>query len=167
MCIRDSDGGVALVETLSASGPWGALSLDGQVNFSESLMDLKGQLNLTSPQDAPVIPVKYSGSLNNPSTNWTSRALESFVIAGIERRIRTSLFKEQENREATTGEAANNPAGEVFSRAFGFLNNLKNCLLYTSDAADDLLCVDLGGRRIIKKKKNKNHIDERIGGYIK
>ena len=27
------------------------------------------------------------------------------------------------------------------------------CLLYTSDAADDLLCVDLGGRRIIKKKR--------------
>ena len=27
------------------------------------------------------------------------------------------------------------------------------CLLYTSDAADDLLCVDLGGRRIIKKKQ--------------
>ena len=31
----------------------------------------------------------------------------------------------------------------------------QNCLLYTSDAADDLLCVDLGGRRIIKKD-NKN-----------
>ena len=28
------------------------------------------------------------------------------------------------------------------------------CLLYTSDAADDLLCVDLGGRRIIKKKNS-------------
>ena len=28
-----------------------------------------------------------------------------------------------------------------------------HCLLYTSDAADDLLCVDLGGRRILKKKK--------------
>src|SRR5450756_2439181 len=27
---------------------------------------------------------------------------------------------------------------------------LRTCLLYTSDAADDLLCVDLGGRRIIK-----------------
>src|SRR5450756_3206717 len=25
---------------------------------------------------------------------------------------------------------------------------LQRCLLYTSDAADDLLCVDLGGRRI-------------------
>src|SRR5450756_3205180 len=31
----------------------------------------------------------------------------------------------------------------------------KGCLLYTSDAADDLLCVDLGGRRIIKKKKKQ------------
>ena len=29
---------------------------------------------------------------------------------------------------------------------------IMGCLLYTSDAADDLLCVDLGGRRIIKKK---------------
>ena len=30
-----------------------------------------------------------------------------------------------------------------------------SCLLYTSDAADDLLCVDLGGRRSIKKKKKQ------------
>eukprot|EP00658_Telonema_sp_P-2_P013971 TRINITY_DN15297_c0_g1_i4.p1 TRINITY_DN15297_c0_g1~~TRINITY_DN15297_c0_g1_i4.p1 ORF type:complete len:100 (+),score=52.45 TRINITY_DN15297_c0_g1_i4:68-367(+) len=29
----------------------------------------------------------------------------------------------------------------------------KNCLLYTSDAADEEDSVDLGGRRIIKKKK--------------
>ena len=32
---------------------------------------------------------------------------------------------------------------------------LQLCLVYTSDAADDLLCVDIGGRRIIKKKKEK------------
>ena len=32
-----------------------------------------------------------------------------------------------------------------------------SCLLYTSDAADDLLCVDLGGRRIINKKKTIYH----------
>ena len=31
-------------------------------------------------------------------------------------------------------------------------NDLSDCLLYTSDAADDLDRVDLGGRRIIKKK---------------
>src|SRR5450756_743822 len=32
------------------------------------------------------------------------------------------------------------------------------CLLYTSDAADDLLCVDLDGRRIIKKKTQDREI---------
>ena len=32
---------------------------------------------------------------------------------------------------------------------------VKPCLLYTSDAADERSSVDLGGRRIIKKKKKK------------
>ena len=32
-----------------------------------------------------------------------------------------------------------------------------SCLLYTSDAADERSSVDLGGRRIIKKKTTKNH----------
>ena len=31
---------------------------------------------------------------------------------------------------------------------------VRGCLLYTSDAADERSSVDLGGRRIIKKKKN-------------
>src|SRR5450756_3213424 len=39
--------------------------------------------------------------------------------------------------------------------AFGLWALAGRCLLYTSDAADDLLCVDLGGRRIIKKKNTK------------
>ena len=33
----------------------------------------------------------------------------------------------------------------------------KDCLLYTSDAADERSSVDLGGRRIIKKKNTQNH----------
>ena len=32
---------------------------------------------------------------------------------------------------------------------------LLSCLLYTSDAADERSSVDLGGRRIVKKKNNK------------
>src|SRR5450756_2519233 len=32
-----------------------------------------------------------------------------------------------------------------------------DCLLYTSDAADDLPCLDLGGRRIIKQTKAQRH----------
>mgnify|MGYP003381498746 CR=1 FL=1 len=34
------------------------------------------------------------------------------------------------------------------------MDNADTCLLYTSDAADERSSVDLGGRRIIKKKKN-------------
>ena len=36
-------------------------------------------------------------------------------------------------------------------------DKLKLCLLYTSDAADERSSVDLGGRRIIKKKKKEEH----------
>eukprot|EP00658_Telonema_sp_P-2_P067750 TRINITY_DN5668_c0_g1_i1.p1 TRINITY_DN5668_c0_g1~~TRINITY_DN5668_c0_g1_i1.p1 ORF type:complete len:759 (+),score=215.38 TRINITY_DN5668_c0_g1_i1:177-2279(+) len=46
----------------------------------------------------------------------------------------------------------------------------KGCLLYTSDAADEEDSVDLGGRRIIKKKKNKTikiNIDEKKKKNIK
>ena len=41
--------------------------------------------------------------------------------------------------------------GGVFIAAFSI------CLLYTSDAADERSSVDLGGRRIIKKKKKTIH----------
>eukprot|EP01017_Pseudomicrothorax_dubius_P011595 TRINITY_DN1436_c0_g2_i3.p1 TRINITY_DN1436_c0_g2~~TRINITY_DN1436_c0_g2_i3.p1 ORF type:complete len:338 (-),score=10.36 TRINITY_DN1436_c0_g2_i3:19-972(-) len=41
----------------------------------------------------------------------------------------------------------------LFAAALSLFTLYYDCLLYTSDAADDLLCVDLGGRRIIKKKK--------------
>ena len=34
-------------------------------------------------------------------------------------------------------------------------DTIRSCLLYTSDAADERSSVDLGGRRIIKKKNNR------------
>ena len=42
------------------------------------------------------------------------------------------------------------PFVRSFVRSF-VLPSVRPCLLYTSDAADDMQCVDLGGRRIIKK----------------
>ena len=36
------------------------------------------------------------------------------------------------------------------------------CLLYTSDAADERSSVDLGGRRIIKKKKKEEYSEHEI-----
>src|SRR5450756_898735 len=56
-----------------------------------------------------------------------------------------SVYKRQLRRRRAGGRrrSARPPRGAAHHRV---------CLLYTSDAADDLLCVDLGGRRIIKKK---------------
>ena len=59
-------------------------------------------------------------------------------------KIRTGIAKEIGNLKNEHGLTVTDESRE---------DELKNCLLYTSDAADDLLCVDLGGRRIIKKKR--------------
>ena len=47
--------------------------------------------------------------------------------------------------------------GRTFAVSYAQLqpNDRKTCLLYTSDAADERSSVDLGGRRIIKKKHNE------------
>eukprot|EP00658_Telonema_sp_P-2_P085778 TRINITY_DN9852_c0_g1_i7.p1 TRINITY_DN9852_c0_g1~~TRINITY_DN9852_c0_g1_i7.p1 ORF type:complete len:105 (+),score=33.59 TRINITY_DN9852_c0_g1_i7:215-529(+) len=45
---------------------------------------------------------------------------------------------------------------QLDSRKFMKLCKDCGCLLYTSDAADEEDSVDLGGRRIIKKKKKEN-----------
>ena len=42
-------------------------------------------------------------------------------------------------------------SGGLYGKITGLTDS---CLLYTSDAADDPLCVDLGGRRTLKKKKH-------------
>src|SRR5678816_3243796 len=41
-------------------------------------------------------------------------------------------------------------------RSFQMATMNMPCLLYTSDAADERSSVDLGGRRIIKKKNNEH-----------
>src|SRR5678815_3604625 len=61
----------------------------------------------------------------------------------------------------------------IFDQPFG-LPWVNFCLLYTSDAADERSSVDLGGRRIIKKKRtessgfgiNPEEVDETIGFFF-
>src|SRR5659263_248518 len=48
----------------------------------------------------------------------------------------------------TYGESVSSTPSSEIAEPSGPMEN-GTCLLYTSDAADDLLCVDLGGRRII------------------
>ena len=54
------------------------------------------------------------------------------------------------SRTACAGKVFDNVGIRCSSAAVG---ELDPCLLYTSDAADERSSVDLGGRRIIKKKK--------------
>ena len=63
------------------------------------------------------------------------------------------VYKRQSKRWSTS-----TPAHRDRHRCCGLLLQEEEeqgqvCLLYTSDAADDLTRVDLGGRRIIKKKR--------------
>ena len=70
------------------------------------------------------------------------------------------VYKRQSQLDAVNGHlAAQRPSGESTQvrSVVIFVWLVAGCLLYTSDAADDLLCVDLGGRRIIKKKHTKLH----------
>ena len=50
-------------------------------------------------------------------------------------------------------------ANRSFARSLKALQ--KACLLYTSDAADERSSVDLGGRRIIKKKNREGLAGDR------
>ena len=43
----------------------------------------------------------------------------------------------------------------LYNGNFHLIWHNSSCLLYTSDAADERSSVDLGGRRIIKKKKKE------------
>ena len=53
-------------------------------------------------------------------------------------------------------------ANRFIKAAFGDqVNKDVICLLYTSDAADERSSVDLGGRRIIKKKTENEPVCER------
>ena len=51
--------------------------------------------------------------------------------------------------------AAAEKEARAAARALPQSPQAQHCLLYTSDAADERSSVDLGGRRIIKKKKPK------------
>ena len=69
------------------------------------------------------------------------RNIEQIVRMEVVADLRTVFFLEQ---LATLAVQDQNDLVAVIVRVGG-------CLLYTSDAADDMQCVDLGGRRIIKK----------------
>ena len=74
------------------------------------------------------------------------------------------VYKRQEYRIRNADDRGRANPGDVQQDAFDFLRRdllAACCLLYTSDAADERSSVDLGGRRIIKKKNNVQNASER------
>eukprot|EP01017_Pseudomicrothorax_dubius_P005697 TRINITY_DN11495_c0_g1_i3.p2 TRINITY_DN11495_c0_g1~~TRINITY_DN11495_c0_g1_i3.p2 ORF type:complete len:160 (-),score=33.16 TRINITY_DN11495_c0_g1_i3:6-485(-) len=57
--------------------------------------------------------------------------------------------KENEDTARAYSNAFKELSAALIEQAAKLSTECTSCLLYTSDAADDLLCVDLGGRRII------------------
>ncbi|KKG37403.1 hypothetical protein DU35_03505, partial [Methanosarcina mazei] len=92
---------------------------------------------LEANPDIPVIEVEVHAGYHN-NTKGVIFALESALDAGI---IDHKEFERQEYllQKATEVEKKFGAASKEY------LAPSRGCLLYTSDAADDLLCVDLGG----------------------
>ena len=79
---------------------------------------------------------------------------------GIRDLVRSRGLGDVYKRQAWVGPCARHERTRLLQPAIDVLiwtgdrhEQLHPCLLYTSDAADERSSVDLGGRRIIKKKK--------------
>ena len=68
--------------------------------------------------------------------------------------IRDSSYATKSPVDSTTTSIFNSFQGSL---VVSFSEITFTCLLYTSDAADERSSVDLGGRRIIKKKNTKRN----------
>src|SRR5665254_16001 len=151
MCIRDS----RLACPKIATGNWGA-------RWSQSCTCLL----YTSDAADDLTRVDLGGRRITKKKNSIShhqRRQPRFVTAahrgeGALRRRELAHLQEARLREAVGGRRVR--TGESHRGSEPLLRRRDRagaahhaCLLYTSDAADDLTRVDLGGRRIIKKKK--------------
>src|SRR5678809_1543145 len=88
------------------------------------------------------------------------------IVKDLQRKFRDQLFIEERRGKQGLGTAYIHGFKWAITRGYQYifemdadfshnpndLPRLYDCLLYTSDAADERSSVDLGGRRIIKKK---------------
>ena len=92
-------------------------------------------------------------------TGWVAKRRDHGGVAFVDLRDASGIAQVVARDEVLTGAAHDlrneycvKVIGEVVART---AENVNPCLLYTSDAADERSSVDLGGRRIIKKKNKK------------
>src|SRR5665213_2084464 len=106
-----------------------------EVRKGDRLFDLINRAGGVTPNSFLDRAYVYKGA--GDSTNLKSDKID----------VNLSDLNKNENSKYNIPIEANDVI-EVFNKNQFSDRQLISCLLYTSDAADDLLCVDLGGRRI-------------------
>ena len=128
------------------------LTVGVQVDLPESNAD-----SLQSDNEPLELTISKDGNIYIQETEINIRELIPKLIAITDNRLDTKIYVRGD--EVINYGKVMRVLGELSGSGFSkvaLITKPITCLLYTSDAADDLTRVDLGGRRIIKKKKNKS-----------
>ena len=139
-------------------------TLNGLIEFTNALLSEGDRLHsVNTPRDLFELRQKMkvypTGAANNGDDSAGTERIRKVEV--VPTRVIQALATIATNAWRTRNKMTDEDTGEAkdeMKRAYRHIEALfealsEICLLYTSDAADDLLCVDLGGRRIIKKKK--------------
>ena len=100
------------------------------------------------------VTVEFSGTSPNVSAKVVNNSKDE-----VYENIYYDLSKSYDIKigDTITVTVSNDP--EYFVEAYGCVFT-STCLLYTSDAADEKRSVDIGGRRILKKKKKRTRCED-------
>src|SRR5450756_3167187 len=120
---------------------WMAATLDGMVEGTGAVFEAKFMLPWSFSEEAAA--EKHMAQLQHNMWVTNAKAAALSIITGGGKWVEISITADCLYQHL------------LLTAEKKFWRCVESCLLYTSDAADDLLCVDLGGRRIIKKKKKK------------
>src|SRR5450756_1982920 len=127
--VRDHDRSVSATRTSDA---------DRQVALSFFLVTREYKVDEVDKASKELPRVGLPKDIEDDPVAETSAMREVFVVVWVGQETNVEE-KIQVDRQAVLVTKGHNIDGESL--------RLLCCLLYTSDAADDLLCVDLGGRR--------------------
>ena len=144
MCIRDS----------SCAGTYGHYLLHVDPNRSKIITDKIDQGDLSEK------PGWVRMSIHPTMTDEELKTIiegVSQIVLNIDEWSRDYIYDKTKN-EYFHKNSNNTELNKIKSWFTVSKFNIKSCLLYTSDAADERSSVDLGGRRIIKKKTTKHHV---------
>src|SRR5450756_2705229 len=115
--------------------------LKGMTRHVRVIQPVPRDVKVEIPEEEPLVPNRQHLKTRHPVCIGGLRDDDSFEVP----RVSCLSFITEDSGDCMTS------TWEVLKHARSEVPAQCCCLLYTSDAADDLLCVDLGGRRIIKK----------------